>query len=447
MRNGIFSRQSILELSLLAVFAAGLFSAKLIVDFRGRILLGPGIQLAGSGLTVFLPTQHGWRGLKQWQYERDNTFVLPASLMGRSSPIVDVSWKYILASTVGGSRQVLEELASETDGKLLDIQSTTGSCPMEYGPLSAPQYGDQHYIGAAVLDFGRVLVLQVKGQAGDPFLVQEVFLALARSLEYKKPDELTKGVELLTKARNFGTELFPSEPSTNFLIRDASGNVRGYETVQVQIDPKQQLQITRTTSLTTGVAGQREHRFESFRPFEMFDWRCQNNNHSRPPGSYHLELKEDKMLTIEDTAGQTRAFQPGPVMTGEILLDWLVRYFLETEQQKTVVDILYFDGLIIPAQIFSIPPAEAMGKTEEMAFAVRIESLGGSATEFYFGADKKLLGKITMDPSRKILLWEPVEANEIKKYFDMPPSRKGPTAKSRTEKENEFLCLMKEKQV
>ena len=161
-------------------------------------------------------------------------------------------------------------------------------------------------------------------------------------------------------------------------------------------------------------------------------------------GTFCLEFKDNGIMIIEDTAGHTRSVRPGPVIAGEILLDWLVRYFLETEEQKIAVDILYFDGQIIPTQIFLLPPAEAMGKTEELAFAVRAESPTGLAWEFYFDADKKLIGKISLEIPRKILLWDSVEAGEIEKYFKTQPARKGPTAKRDTEKENRLFDIIKE---
>jgi hypothetical protein len=441
MKTGIFNRQSILELTLLALFATGLFVSKIFVDYKCRIILGPEIQLASSGLTVSLPAQNDWRGLKQWQYERDNTFVLD-----QTTPTIDVLWKYILTSAPQSSRQVLEELVSETGSILSETQSTKGDCPMEYVVIPVSPV-ETRAIGVVMLDFGRVLVLQVKGQINSPFSVENMFLALAGSLKYNKPDELTRGVEFLERARSFGTGLFLSDPSRQYRIRDASGNIGGYETIHTRVDSQQRLHIARLTSLPTGVVKQREHQFESANPLEMFNWVCRNSANTRPLGTFCLEFKENRVLIIEDTAGKTQTVQPGPAVAGEILLDWLVRYFLEIEQQKITVDLLYFDGQIIPTHIFLLPPAQALGKTENLAFAVRAESLAGSAWEFYFDADKKLLGKITLELPRKILLWDSVGTDEIEKYLNIPTAPKGPMARRDVKKENTLFGIIKEKRI
>jgi hypothetical protein len=430
MRSGIINRQSFLELSLLAIFAAGLFVANLIVDSRSRILLSPGIPLAGSGLTVYLPAQHGWQGLTEWQYEQNNCFVLPARLVGQSGPAMDIYWKYNLSTAAQSSREALAELAVQAGGKLQDVEQTTGDCPMECGRLITPRDRNDRYIGVALLDFGRALILQV--QSGeDLFSARDVFLALADSVHYEKSAELARGVELLENARRFEVEkIFSDRQEQNFLIWDAAHGIRGYATIRMSVDSRGQLRIDETKVFNAAAIRRKNYIFESSNPFEVFCWQCQNSGVSGPGGLFRIELNKQGILTLEDeSSGQTRTCRSGSAMVGEILLDAMVRFFLETEQQKTVVDILYAEGLIIPAEIFSIPLERAQAKTEGMAFAVRMESLDGSATEFYFDADKKSLGKLTVEAHRGILLWEPAERKEIEKYFDTRPVRKGPVAK------------------
>ena len=107
------------------------------------------------------------------------------------------------------------------------------------------------------------------------------------------------------------------------------------------------------------------------------------------------------------------------------------------------MDILYFDGQIVPTQIFLLPPAEAIGKTEELAFAVRAQAPAGSAWEFYFDAEKKLIGKITIEIPRKILLWDSVEADEIEKILKHWPAPKGPRPGGKLKKKIGFLMLQR----
>jgi hypothetical protein len=424
-----------LELALLAAVVAGIFFAKLIVDSKSRISLTPGITLSGSGLTVHLPLQNNWRALKEWQYERDNSFVLPARLVERSGPLMDVYWKYDLNTTAADSRQALEETVGRAGGRLYDTARTTAGCPMEYGRVIMPQNRVELYVGAARLDFGRVLILQVQSGPEDTSSAKAIFLTLANSVRYEKPAELTRGEELLQKLRQFETPvLFADIPRQNLLARDAAGGARGYETAQFTVDTRGRVQIDKTTAFrVAAVIRRKENLFESAHPFESFDWRCQSDGVSSPPGIFCLRLKDDGALTMEDAAGRTQTCRPGPVIVSQMLLDILVRFFLEAEQQKIALDILYDDGRIIPAQISSIPLAQAKAKAEEMTFAVRVESLNGTTTEFYFDADKKSLGKLTLEVNRQTLLWEPADQKDIEKYFNTHPTRKDPLVKIQTE--------------
>jgi|GEM_PF-1315024 len=435
MEKAWLSKQSFLEITLLATVVAGIFFAKLIVDFKSRILLSPPITLSGSGLTVHLPLQNNWRTLKEWQYEQGNSFVLPARLVERSGPVMDVYWKYDLNTTAADSRQALEETVSHAGGKLVDIAQTTAACPMEYGRVSMPQNRIELYVGAARLDFGRVLILQVQSSPEDTSSAKAIFLTLANSVRYEKPAELTRGEELLQKLRQFETSvLFADIPRQNLLARDAAGGARGYETAQFSVDTRGCVQIDKTTAFRAGAMIRRkQHLLESAHPFETFDWRCQSDDASNRPGIFSLRLKDDGALNTEDPAGRTQTCRPGPVIVSQILLDVLVRFFLEAEQQKIVLDILCDDGRIIPAVISSIPLEQAKAKAQEMAFAVRVESLNGATTEFYFDADKKSLGKLTREVNRQTLLWERADQKDIEKYFNTHPAPKGPIAETKTE--------------
>jgi hypothetical protein len=420
-----------LELALLAAVVAGLFGAKLIVDVRSHISLGAGVSMPGSGLTVHLPQQNNWRALNEWQYERNNSFVLPAQLISRAGPM-NVNWRYYLNTTAQDSRQALEQVAAQMEGRLYSPGRTAGDCPMEYARILTQNNEIELYVGAVVLDFGRVLILQVQAEMGDLSSAKTVFDILVNSIRYEKPAELTRGEELLQKLRQFETTtLFADITRQNLLARDASGSIRGYETIRNEVDAHGRLQINKKTvsRLTPAVAHRKEHLLESTHPFETFDWRCQNDTDSESPGIFCLRLKNDGNLTIETPAGKTQTCRPGPVIVSALLLDVIVRVFLEAQQQNIVLDVLYDDGRIIPTQIAAIPLAEARAKAREMAFAVRLESPGGLATEFYFAADKSSLGKMTIDYNRKAVLWEPTEQKEIDTYFNTASAAKGPMAK------------------
>jgi len=85
--------------------------------------------------------------LKEWQYERDNSFVLPARLVERSNThngcLLEIRPQYNRRD----SRQALEETVGRAGGRLYDTARTTAGCPMEYGRVIMPQIESNYMSG------------------------------------------------------------------------------------------------------------------------------------------------------------------------------------------------------------------------------------------------------------------------------------------------------------
>lgn len=425
MQKGLFNTRSFSELALLAIFAAGLFFANLVVKTRSQIRLGQGYELVGSGVSVHWPAEVGWQGLTQWQLEQKNCIVLPAR---SSQPVVEVQWVYCLSTTAASSEALLDQLGMEFDGTVTDKAVSSGSTPMQIGRLVSDKNRGDCYLGAVVLDFGRTLTLRVQAM-DDLFYARDVFMALAGSIEYKKPEALAAGIDLLEEARRYGLEqVFSGEKRGSLLILDAAGSVRGYESTQTKHDSNGKLHIDKTIVIHTATVRRRDYTFDSADPFCGFQWKNSYSNSAGQTSVFQFYLK-DGQLTIQDPMAQVLTFLPSPAMACEILLDDLIRFFIGRKQKTIVLDLLSSEGRIIPSQIRSIPPTQAFNSPSGTVYAVRVESPGTATMDFYFDANKKLLGKTIAAGKGGGLLWRPATTKEIEKYFDTQPVPKGPVAK------------------
>lgn len=422
MSKGLFNKHSFSELALLAIFAVGLFSANLIVKQRSFIRVGPPMILPGAGVTVHLPAEPGWQGLTEWQYEMNNCFVIVAR---RNRPVIEVQWRYCLTAPAKSNREILDLIAKQSNGQLQDITTLSVPCPMQFAHLVSPKAEEDRFVGVAMLDFGRVLILEVRA-AEDVFYGRDVFITLAQTLEYKLPSELTAGIELLENAQRFGADkFFPSEEGQTLLVRDAARSIRGYERTQIKQDSEGNLRIDKTTVVNTAAIRRKEQTFESANPFRGFRWQNRYSGLSGQGSVFQLELSNG-MLTVREPAGQSRTLEPGPSAVSEMLLDGLIPFFLDSGQPKIVLDIISPEGRITPAIIEAISTSDSTAKADELAHAVRVNLIQGGKMEFYYAADKKLLGKLTTAGRGGALLWEPSTRQEIDKYFDTRPQRSGP---------------------
>jgi hypothetical protein len=424
MQKELFNKRSFSELALLAIFAAGLFFANFVVRARSQIRLGQGYELVGSGVSVHWPAEQGWQGLTQWQLEQKNCIVLPAR---STHPVVEVQWIYCLSTTAATSEALLDQMGAEFEGTIIDKAVSSGATPMQIGRLVSTKTRGDCYLGAVALDFGRTLTLRVQSE-DDLFYARDVFMALAESVEYNKPAALSAGIDLLEEVRRYDTKkFFSGEEKQNFLIVDAAGSVRGYDRMQTKQGADGKLHIEKTVVINTAAVQRKDYTFDSADPFCEFHWQNHYSNSAGQGSVFQIHLK-DELLTIQDPTAQVQTFLPSPVTVCEILLDDLIRFFINDSQQTVVLDILSSEGRIIPSQIQPIPPTQALRAPNDTAYAVRIESPSVVATEFYFDANKKLLGKITAASRGGVLLWKPATPQEIEKYFDTKPVRKGPVA-------------------
>ncbi len=423
MQKDIINKHSLFELALLAIFAGGLFWANQIVKSRAKIQLGEGYQVPGGGLKVYWPAEKGWQGLTQWQLEQNNRLVLPARL---TRPVVEVQWVYGFSTTAASSEALLEQLAGEYNGVVIDRSTIQGGVVMASGRLNSETVSGCCYLGAVVLDFGRTLTLRVQS-ADDYFYAHDIFKALAGSIEYSKPADLAAGIELIEAMRRDGAQSLLNNRDRNLMIVDMAGSVRGYESVQTRAKTPESVHISQTLVINTAAVRRKDYTFDSNDLFDTFHWQNYYSNSAGQGGVFQIHLK-DNVLTVQEPAAQVQTIQPSAVMVCEILLDDVIQYLADRPDSNVVLDVLSSEGRIVPCWIQVIPAAQALKAPQKTAYAVRAESLGGVIIEFYFDDGKNLLGKISMAAKGGTLIWRPTTRQEIEKYFDTRPVRKGPVA-------------------
>lgn len=424
MQKDLVNKQSYSELALLVIFASGLFFANLIVKSRSQIQLGEGYELPGAGLKVHWPAEKGWQGLTQWQLEQKNCLVLPAR---SNQPIIEVRWVYGFSTSAKSSEALLDQLAAEFGGAVIDKKLSAGTAGMQTGRLVNEKTPGDCYLGAAVLDFGRTLTLQVQSE-GDLYYTYDVFTALAGSIEYTKPELLSAGAALIAEIQRGGAgNLLVDRPDQHLVILDTAGSVRGYESTQIKQNMPDGFRIDRTLVINTAAVRRKDYTFESRDLFGGFHWQNSFSNTDGQGSVFQINLK-DNVLTVQDPTGQVQTISPSPIMVCEILLDALMPSLIASSQQAVVLDVLNSEGRIVPSRIQSIPPAQALSAPKGTQHAVRIESIGGVVNELYFDANKNLLEKIAAVNKGSMLIWKPTTRQDIERYFDTRPVRKGPVA-------------------
>lgn len=414
MNNELIKRYSLLEISLFLIFAVGLFLASLIVQVRQKVTLTEPIPLKGSGVAVSLPDGEGWEYTGSWNYEVDNSMTLIAEHELYNRWDVQVRWRYIFSFGPETPQQRLQQHAQSAGVSNIDINETSGPHPMVYGcypPMS--ENAPEIYFGIIPLEFGRAIELQVQSYRFGDEGVWNLFLALAQALEYETPAQLQRGLESLrsyTPAASQQSE--DAENVSAFLIRDTHNRNIGYYTFS-----------------RSGLGFQSEY-------FELKNRHIQSNMwFKRWPEemiwktkvsavgiqgtqTYDVQTDADGTLRVKSNVKQSEQMFHTHFLLPEVLLEDFARTISETSDQ-ICIDILTYDGRIVPAYLQVIPLDEAHAKSKDAAVVVRVDYQVANDyfEELIFDDSGRLLGKYTRTPNGKIRLWDATTLQKVKEIF------------------------------
>ncbi len=412
MNSEIVKKYSLCELALLGILALGLAMAGLVVKNRSLIRLGDPIDLPASGLTVCLPTGSAWQSLAGWQYEQDNSFVLPAKLLYKTIPVVQIQWKYALAEEPIEPQRYLEKAAGQLKGIVLETAILDGTPKINYIHVIDEQGGSEMMLGVAVLDYQRILTLHVK-TAQNAASCQSIFRSLAASMRYEKPAELTEGIRLLNAFGENAKNQFDNTVACH-LIKNGQGSVQA-GSIQRQKKLPDAMVVDWTLFEKRSAVPQKEYHFKSPLSLSSFTLEytlvMQNGR-----AAVQMELNSNRHLQIRQGPKQTVVY-PGPAAVSDMLLALLIDFYRQQPPQKICLDIIASDGSIRPAIISSLPVEQASAKAQEMASAIRVQSVGGAFEEYYYDRDQKPIGRLTLSTRQQPLIWEPASETDVKKHF------------------------------
>ena len=419
----LIKRYSVAEIALLALFVLGLAIAQIIVKVRHRVILSEPISLIGSGLSVSMSNNLGWEHETSWRHESDNNIALVGQLQIDRSRGVSVQWRYCFGSPVESAQEILLQRVQQSDSTISDAETLSGSVPMEYGIVTpAGGSSEPFYFGVVRLDFGRHLELQVYTHQVDLYYAEDILLALAKSIQYELPQELQYGKDLLGvfwKDTSLSL-LFRKKSDESFLINNVNSQSIGYLHNQHStriVDGKTQLQIS---------IRQYEHNVSLLDSTfwlnggeKLFLWKTTFQRAGmNDPRVYTVANESDGTVKISSNFNEDSQFVSDSLLLPELFLPECVLLFLKMQQSKVIVDVLSPDGMIVPTVIETIGVDSALARSEEIAFAVKIDFLNNpnSFEELYFNTNQKLIGRFEQQGSRQ-RLWDITTAKELEKIF------------------------------
>lgn len=422
-------RYSLIEIALFAVLVMGMLIASLIVKQRAKVILSAPLPLPGSGLSVSMPANPGWDSTAAWQYEESEsgmTLIAQYRNPGRGS--FEVRWRYVLSTPQGSEQELLKQRAMDAGALISNFDTIGGSHPMTCATMFSGASGnaERFNLGIMRLDYNRSIELLVKSSGMNNFYEEIIFKSLAASIQYQVPKQLADGHALMdaflqSRPQPQEKAAFPDEV---FLIKDAlTGAAAGYYTAtrSLYTDDEQalrQLQIRQFESKSFKL-----NSLLWFNPSKK-DYRWKTDliyPGRREPQVYEIQTDESGMLLVKRDIKDTKTFPSDPFFLPEPLLPELARWFLQSDSNEVIVDVVGFQGQLVSVNLEKISPEKVKAKFKNTDAAVRIVYLHArnSYEELYFDKSRNLLGKLEQQPRRGGHIWGAVPMEELQQIFQM----------------------------
>ena len=285
---------------------------------------------------------------------------------------------------------------------------------------SAPR--EEVYLGIMRLESNRSVELLVRSYGLGGFHGENVFKAVAKSIQYHPGQELADGRVLIEEflSTQSGGGYPRLDPEEAFLIKDAAGKNLGYYHARHSMpnDPQQ----IRSTQIQ-----QFEYNFQKLKsqlwvnPLDKnYRWKTDVKNfRTQGTQAYEIAPDENGVLGVTHNAKEVRTFPAGQFFLPEPLLVQLAHVFLQSDRSGVIVDVLNAKGQLVPVHLTKIQPASAKAKSDSAESVVRMDFLyhPDSYEELLFDGSQNILGKFEQQPGHRPRIWDAVSPEALQQIF------------------------------
>jgi hypothetical protein len=424
MKTILVDKASLCNVVLLGLFALGLGLSSFLVKSRTAIELSKPIELPGQGLSVRVPAGTGWKSMTEWTYERDNSFTLVSSYSIQGPPIAEVRWQYRLAEKSQPAEDLLQDYVGRFAGQAGEIHRLESTLTFYWRHLFPRTSDEELLLAVAVPAEGRALLLQLRTYA-EPLYIQELFERLAADVQIQPDPRQEAGDKLATQLpdRIYGQWLRRiSDRPAAFLISPARAKPIGYArtaAAQPNPDPPLPTGLDYEEVLSEGrEPGKTVSRLRTAEDFSEFVWTTDRLIRRRASQTI-LHFRPGGALEIRDSYGRNDTVWPAPSAIPEILLPVAAWAMSQSDPTEAVVDVIASAGWIVPAVLSTRSAQAALEKIEKTDVVVRVDFLhdANNFEEYYFDAQRNLIGKYEQIPGQAPRLWKPASREEILFHF------------------------------
>ena len=425
------------ELVLLSIFVLGLFIAWTIVAEKTRVNFSSSIRLNHSGLSAAIPQGEGWAGLDRWEYNGDfNLYFLTSELRISTQPEVYVEWQYLLAETPGDIPEKLKHAAVRQNCSIIEEgQISKDDLDFTWIKFAQASIDKEGYLAIAELPSGRYLKLLIRTEAQSPAL-KPIFETAIASAEYESNDLLEESSNFVVYLKSLGagsmTKSLLGEGMENmYTISRILPNNQGISQAGFYVE---RFEDRYDNGEWTGISAKQLYYFGGQRPsIEESDFVCDNDftqftwDNSLQTANARARIKS----SIEsDSAGQmtlTKSnsksdYHLSNIVIPEVLIESVVKAFLQYDADRVLVEILTNTGQIIPTVLSKRTNKKTTLDdnlfSQKPSYTIKLQYLHKNNTlqYYYFDGDKNIMIKHFITDQQEIIFQTTNWADLIMKF-------------------------------
>ncbi|MFH1613598.1 MAG: hypothetical protein ABIG61_00740 [Planctomycetota bacterium] len=383
-------KYSVDRVVLFLIFILGLVIAQVIVQSRGRISLSGPMKLDYTGISVRIPSGRGWVSNTTWVYYEDGYRLVSEYRPDGKHTSASVSCQYVLFFPSGGVDERFVQSAAVLGGEVIERgRFDSGGLLIEWARITVPRALQEVYIGFAQLPGNRGFVIQSTqiGPLEEPAF--QAFELVAGSVEFGGNELLAKGISLAGSAHSGITSQLDKR---FYLIKNSREQLVGFGYEMIKGSDNYGRGRVRAGSFSRfGNRLESYELFESESDLGLFSW---SSHISRPLGmggeDIRAEMIEEGLLRVESSAlSRPKNKRIGPSSIPGIVVEPVLKNFLESGERAVVIDIVLAEGKVVPTLLSRVDLKE--GNNNKQMRAVRMEFLDGRGynQEVYFDKDGK----------------------------------------------------------
>lgn len=420
-------KHSAYKVVLVALFALGLFLANVISKSRNKVDLSNLVVLPHTGLAVPVPVGGGRQAAEVWQLNEMNAIQIGGGLIFGGQRELGVLWKYHLAARAEDAGAYLEAMAAAIDAEIEAQGVMTGNeMDMHYVRLSKAGDTREYYLGAAALEAGRLLELQVSGPAEmDP---EPIFRMMYEEAEFTPNENLKNGSAFVERLKDMeagplmAKGLSEGETMSLFLIHNENNKVTGFNRMETAgaAYPEEGLTVRNDyfNQVTRGYNELSREVLNVSPGFETFNWISSRAALGmRTATSSEVVMEADGAMKVKSGAA-SQTYYPGPASLPDAFLDAAAVMYYTYGGSEMVVDFILSTGMVLPVLISGQETREQDFFGRDVAYEVTFEliPMTGKSLTVYLDSKGTILGKIDQVQPR-MSIWKRTTEKQFEQEF------------------------------